>query len=63
MTIGSYIKEELKAQGRTQRWLAHSMEISEKVLSRKLQDNTLSAAEIVKIAIIIDIDLNVFKIL
>lgn len=61
MNIGALIRQELKKQGRSQRWLASQIDIDEITLSGKLTRNSITAEEIIKIGNILEIDLNKLK--
>ena len=72
MNIGNYIKLDLKEKGKSIKWLCEKLNryfyaegsndsIESKNLYAKLGNNTLTAVELVKIAIILDIQLDSLK--
>jgi transcriptional regulator with XRE-family HTH domain len=61
MDIGKYIKNILESKGYTQRQLADKLNIDEKRFSYRLTNNSLSANELIKIAEILNLDLNELK--
>jgi len=61
MNIGKYLKDTLREQGRSQRWLALKTGINEKTLSGRFTRDSFSAADLIMIAEALDIDLNKFK--
>lgn len=61
MDIGEYIQNILDEQGRSQVWLADKLEIHDKTFSGKLKRNSITAEELLKIAIILNIDLEKLK--
>lgn len=61
MNIGEYIKEEIKNQGRTQKWIAKKIEMDVNTFNRKINNDTFAADELIKIAKILNIDLNKLK--
>ncbi|MDV3428297.1 MAG: helix-turn-helix domain-containing protein [Bacillota bacterium] len=61
MNIGEYIKEEIKNQGRTQKWVAEKIEMDVNTFNRKINNDTFAADELIKIAKILNIDLNKLK--
>jgi len=61
LNIGEYIKEEIKNQGRTQKWVAEKIEMDVNTFNRKINNDTFAADELIKIAKILNIDLNKLK--
>lgn len=61
MNIGKKIKEVLESQGRAAAWLADKIEINEITLRGKLNRNSISADDLLKISIILDINLEELK--
>jgi len=61
MNIGSYIKNILKDQGRSQAWLANKLELNEKTFSGKLKRNNITGEELLKIAQLLGINLEELK--
>ena len=61
MNIGEYIKEEIKNQGRTQKWVAEKIEMDVNTFNRKINNDTFAADELIKIAKVLDINLNKLK--
>jgi len=61
MNIGEYILLVLKDQGRSQVWLADKLDIHEKTFSNKLRRNSITGDELLKIAKLLNIDLEKLK--
>jgi len=61
MNIGSYIKNILKEQGRSQAWIADKLELNEKTFSGKLKRNNITGEELLKIAQLLGINLEELK--
>lgn len=61
MNVGQYLKDILREQGRSQRWLALKTGMNEKTLSGRLARDNFSAADLILIAEALDIDLNKLK--
>lgn len=59
--VSNIIAIELKKQGRTRKWLAEQLELSEKVLSYRFKNNTFTAVELLNVFELLNIDLNKFK--
>jgi hypothetical protein len=62
MNIGKKIKEVLDNQGRTAAWLADKIDINEITLRGKLNRNSISADDLLKVSIILDINLEELKV-
>ncbi len=58
MNIGQYIKNNLKSEGRSIRWLSKQLNINEYTLNGKINRNSITAEELLKIGKILDWDLN-----
>lgn len=61
MTIGEYIKNHIKEEGRTTKWISEMLGINYKTFVGKLNRNTLSADELFKISVLVDINLEHMK--
>ena len=61
MDIGSYIKNILKEQGRSQAWLADKLELNEKKFSGKLKRNNITGEELLRVAKLLGINLEELK--
>ena len=61
MTIGEYIKNHAKEEGRKLNWVANALEMNYKTFAGKLARNTLSAEELLRISAILDINLEFMK--
>lgn len=61
MDIGEYIQNVLDEQGRSQVWLADKLGVHDKTFSGKLKRNSITAEELLKIAVILNIDLEKLK--
>lgn len=61
MNIGEYIKKCIKENGRTTLWVSEKLGINYKTFVGKLNRNTLSADELFKVSILVDIDLEEMK--
>jgi len=61
MNTGQYILSVLKNQGRSQVWLADKLEVHEKTFSNKLRRNSITGDELLKIAKLLNIDLEKLK--
>lgn len=61
MKIADYIAQELQAQGRKKIWLANELGMKEGTLHSKINRDNLDAYDLVRIAAILNIDLNEFK--
>lgn len=61
MTIAEMIAREIDKQGRTNKWVAEQVGIKEVTFSLKVKKDRFTAAELVRIGILLDLDLNIFK--
>ena len=61
MNTGQYILSVLKDQGRSQVWLADKLRVHEKTFSNKLRRNSITGDELLKIAKLLNIDLEKLK--
>lgn len=61
MSIGKYIKTCIKEDGRTLTWVSEKLGINYKTFVGKLNRNTLSADELLKVGSLIDINLEHMK--
>jgi hypothetical protein len=61
MSVGATIIEQLKRQKRTQSWLAKRAGIKRVTFALKIKKERFTAIELVIIAKILDLDLNIFK--
>ena len=61
MNTGQYILLILKDQGRSQVWLADKLGVHEKTFSNKLRRNSITGDELLKIAKLLNIDLEKLK--
>jgi len=61
MNTGQYILSVLKDQGRSQVWLADKLGVHEKTFSNKLRRNSITGDELLKIAKLLNIDLEKLK--
>ena len=59
--IAAYIVKTLKEQGRSKKWLCETIGINYKTFMRKIKKNSFSATELIKIAKVLDINLNKLK--
>ena len=61
MDIGEYIQKVLDEQGRSQVWLAKMLKINDKTFSGKLKRSSITGEELLRIAKLLGIDLEVMK--
>lgn len=61
MNIGKYILKVLDEQGRSQTWLAEQMNINVKTFSGKLKRDFITGDELLKIAKLLNINLEELK--
>ena len=61
MDIGEYIQKVLDEQGRSQVWLADKIGIHDKTFSGKLKRNSISGEELLRIAKVLNINLEELK--
>ena len=61
MHLGEYIESIRKENGHTKIWLAEKSEISYKTFVDKLKNDTFTAKELFRIAIVLGIDLEQLK--
>lgn len=61
MHIGKIVLEKLKYEGKTQMWLAEKLNIPKSTLSGKLKADTLTAIELIKIDLLIDLKYEMIK--
>lgn len=61
MNIGEYIKRYIKEDGRTSLWIAEKLGMNYKTFVGKLNRNSLSADDLLKISALIDMDLEEMK--
>jgi len=59
--ISEYISKIIKQQGRKNNWVAEQCNISYSTFMNKLNNDTFTATELIKIAKILDINLNKLK--
>lgn len=59
--ISEYISNIIKQQGRKNNWVAEQCNISYSTFMNKLNNDTFTATELIKIAKILDINLNKLK--
>ncbi|MEB4780853.1 hypothetical protein QNH38_08320 [Paenibacillus polymyxa] len=61
MTIAEMIVREIDKRGYKNKWVAEQVGIKEVTFSLKLKKDRFTAAELVRIGILFDLDLNMFK--
>jgi len=61
MTIAEMIVREIDKQGRTNKWVAEQVGIKPVTFSLKVTKNRFTAIELVQIANLLNLDLNIFK--
>lgn len=61
MDIGQYIKNIIKEEGRTNEWMAEKLGINYKTFVGKLNRDSISASELFKISLLLDINLEKMK--
>ncbi|MDN4086217.1 hypothetical protein [Paenibacillus polymyxa] len=61
MTIAEMIVREIDKRGYKNKWVAEQVGIKEVTFSLKLKKDRFTAAELVRIGILFDLDLNIFK--
>lgn len=61
MNVGEYIKNYIKEDGRTSLWISEKLGMNYKTFVGKLNRNSLSADELLKISALIDMDLEEIK--
>lgn len=61
MDIGKYIDNMIKEKGIKCNWVAEQVGINPKTFYWKLYNNSIKAEELVKIAAVLDLDLNSLK--
>ncbi|MBP1312364.1 hypothetical protein C5G87_07175 [Paenibacillus peoriae] len=61
MTIAEMIVREIDKRGYKNKWVAEQVGIKEVTFSLKLKKDRFTASELVRIGILFDLDLNVFK--
>jgi hypothetical protein len=62
MNLGKYITQVLEQQGRSKTWLADKMNINVKTFTGKLKRDSISGQELLRIADILNLDLEELKI-
>ena len=61
MQIGTLIRKTIRKQGRTQQWIAEQLGLDHKTFSGKLTRNSITGDELLKIAELLDINLEDLK--
>lgn len=61
ITVGKYISNVLKEQGRQKTWLAAQLNISKEGLNYKIREDAFRANELIKISRMLNIDLEKMK--
>lgn len=61
MNIGKYIKDHIKNQGRTVKWVADQLKMNPQTLFSKLNRGGLSAEDLIRLSILLNINLNKLK--
>lgn len=61
MEIGRYIDNMIKEKGIKRNWVAEQVGINAKTFYWKLYNNSIKAEELIKIAAVLDLDLNSLK--
>lgn len=61
MKLSEYISQVIESQGRTKVWVAEQSDINYKTFVDKLSRNTITGEELLKIARVLNIDLNKLK--
>ncbi|MMZ50331.1 hypothetical protein D1872_120440 [compost metagenome] len=61
MTIAEMIVREIDKRGYKNKWVAEQVGIKEVTFSLKLKKDRFTAAELVRIGVLFDLDLNMFK--
>lgn len=61
VTVGRYISNVLKEQGRQKTWLAAQLNISKEGLNYKIREDAFRANELIKISRMLNIDLEKMK--
>jgi transcriptional regulator with XRE-family HTH domain len=61
MSLGKYIKDRIKSQGRTIAWVADRMNINERTFAGKLNRDSITGEDLIKISHILGINLEQLK--
>jgi hypothetical protein len=61
MNLAEYISQVIEQQGRTKTWVAEKSEINYKTFIDKLTRNTITGEELLRIAKVLNIDLEELK--
>ncbi|AJS59189.1 hypothetical protein [Paenibacillus sp. IHBB 10380] len=61
MNIAEMLVDEIDKQGRTNKWVAEQVDIKPVTFSLKVTKNRFNSTELVRIAVLLDLDLNIFK--
>jgi hypothetical protein len=61
MKLSEHISKVIEEQGRTKTWVAEQSEINYKTFIDKLTRNTLNGEELIRVAKVLNIDLNKLK--
>jgi hypothetical protein len=61
MNLGAYFKDLIKAQGRTYTWVADQIKMNEKTFIGKLNRDSITGEDLLRLAIVLGIDLNELK--
>ena len=59
--LGDYIKSYIKQEGKTSKWVADKLGVNYKTFSGKLNRDAITAADLIKISVLLDINLEELK--